>query len=403
MPSQISTGFDAALELFCLTQFDLLRPTTNRISDVRFCEGFAENGCPVRLIAPVVRRRENIPLQSFWECYGVTSRFDVHHVKTPFREDTSRWLRIPYFSAATALLLLRHRRRRPHPGARLILVSRHETTLLWARKVARILRSPNVRTVFWAHDLRPHLSIFRAVARSADGFLATNSAIRDDLCKAVQIPPSRVALTYNPVSSRLCRLRVDRKTARARLRLSPAQPLVVYTGKVGTGVQEISYILDAAQLLPQCDFLLTGGRDDAIRHFRTECVRRRLANVTFAGFIPNPEDVTYYQYAADVLVSYYTHLDHQVDYNYPQKITEYMLTGNPIVTPDFRATRDVLDSNSAFFVSPDNPPSFAQGIIQALHSPEEASRRANSARALAMTLSYTSVAERLLDFFRKLP
>ena len=48
------------MKLFYLTPFDVLRTTTNRISDVLSCEGFAQNKVLVRLITPYIHRYKGI-------------------------------------------------------------------------------------------------------------------------------------------------------------------------------------------------------------------------------------------------------------------------------------------------------------------------------------------------------
>ena len=66
------------MKLFYLTPFDVLRTTTNRISDVLSCEGFAQNKVLVKLITPYIHRYTgNIKRKNIFKSYGVKSRFSI--------------------------------------------------------------------------------------------------------------------------------------------------------------------------------------------------------------------------------------------------------------------------------------------------------------------------------------
>ena len=109
-----------------------------------------------------------------------------------------------------------------------------------------------------------------------------------------------------------------------------------------------------------------------------------------------------YQLAGDVLVSYYTSNDHLIEFNYPQKINEYMSTGNPVITPDFPATRDVLNSNNVFFVAPDNETALANGIKFLIENPQVGARLASQAKEDIKALTFDSKTKELLSWAKKL-
>ena len=70
-----------------LTPFDILRPRTNQVSDVRFTEGFAQNGCTVHLLAPFVERTDNIPKTEVNSIYGLEAPVSVHYLPWTFLKD----------------------------------------------------------------------------------------------------------------------------------------------------------------------------------------------------------------------------------------------------------------------------------------------------------------------------
>lgn len=187
------------------------------------------------------------------------------------------------------------------------------------------------------------------------------------------------------------------------LGLSVNKPLVVYTGKLYVNQREAECILEAASLLPGFHFLLTGGKDHVVDHYRRWCAERGISNVTFTGFLRDYTRVGYYQAAADILISYYTDQDHLVRYNLPQKIGEYMLTRNPIVTCNYPATADVLNEMNALFVEPENATALAEGIQRASDNTEISARVAAQAFADAREMTFRNRTGILMEFFGTLP
>ena len=122
----------------------------------------------------------------------------------------------------------------------------------------------------------------------------------------------------------------------------------------------------------------------------------------FTGFFNDSTYVRYYQLAADVLVSYYTSKDHLVEFNYPQKVNEYMTTGNVVVTPDFPATRDVLNERNVIFVKPDDPQALADGLRRAVEDPEHSRRLAIQAKEDLKALTFERRTAEFLSFAERL-
>ena len=70
-----------------LSPYDLLRPRTNQVSDVRFAEGFSQNGIETHIIAPFVFRDDNISKQDLPAIYGLEADIKVHYLKTNYTSD----------------------------------------------------------------------------------------------------------------------------------------------------------------------------------------------------------------------------------------------------------------------------------------------------------------------------
>ena len=79
-----------------------------------------------------------------------------------------------------------------------------------------------------------------------------------------------------------------------------------------------------------------------------------------------------------------------------------MSTGNPITTPDFPATQDVLNNKNVFFVAPDNEVALAEGIRHLIENPDVSSKLAAQAKEDIKSLTFDSKTKELLNWARGL-
>jgi len=390
------------MKIYYFSPFDILRPRTNQISDTHLCEGFAENGCDVELIAPYVYRKDNVKKHRILEYYGVRTAYKIKILKTFFRETTPDSIKLSItclygFGVIIRLLLSNVL----HLGD-VVVMSRNANLLLmpvFLKKMLRLQNGPKV--ICWVHEVVPKKS-HSWVYRNADGVVGTNSAIVEDLLEKLHLPSNNLAVSMNPIAESQIQHVMAKAAARKVLNLNCSKPLIVYTGKLFIKQKEAEYILEAARQCPNFKFLLTGGKPNVIEYYKNWCAERNIHNVIFTGFLNNYTEVRYYQFAADVLVSYYSAQEHDVRYNLPNKICEYMLTRNPIVTCSFPAVKDTLNAANAIFVEPENPASLVQGIRMAVENKEEATRIAEQAFQDVKEMTFKKRTKLLLDFFQTL-
>ena len=385
---------NSKIKAYYFTPFDILRSRTNQISDVRFCEGLAQNQLDITLVAPYVYRKSNLNRKRILDFYGVQESYDVKLLPTLFFQDVDGKLRVSimvslylmYFSS----LLVKNIFSKQTSW----IISRSKVILYPICVLNNLLGKP-LKIICWSHEIKQN-KIYDYVFHSADLLLATNTAIMEDIEQFFGLPSSKILLTYNPITEAQIQKKVDRQKAREILDL-PKGKLVVYTGKVFIGQKEIDYILAAAKRLPQYQFLFTGGKPKVVGHLQKYCVLNQIENVSFTGYLQDYREIQLYQQAADVLVSYYTEIEHDVRYNLPQKITEYMLSGNVIVSPNFEATRDLLNTENCVFVNKEDAKSLEAGIIQAMEEKSESQRKGKRAQALAKTITFKRVAKRIIQ------
>ena len=364
-----------------LSPYDILRPRTNQVSDVRFCEGFAQNNCEIHLITPFVFRADNISKEQVQKVYGLENIFPVHYLSTKFTKDIEglhRMFLVSILGFISALKILRNAKNK---DTKKYIISRSVVLLqlfLSTKKYLPFLLK-NVYIVHWAHDFKNRKS-YLTTYRRCDYILATNSTLLNDLINETGIAKNKTAITLNPITEAQAKQFPDKSKARSIVGIAENIPLIVYTGKLGIDYnKELIYILEAAGQLPSYTFLFTGGKPEVIKHWQSWCHLREINNCVFTGYISDYSTIIHYQQSADVLVSYYTNQGHHTSYNLPNKICEYMLTGNVIVTPNFGATRDLLNDSNCIFAEPEESKLLVDALRYAMEHPEIAKSKATQA------------------------
>lgn len=390
------------MKIYYFSIYDVFRARTNQIADMRLCEGFAQAGCDVELISPWVYRRDNMQVNQVFSYYGIETPFRLKVLKTPFVDEMSPLFVLPLMVLHALFSCLRIWLTNLGRLGEVVIISQTTDLLIPAlliKKASFSRGGPLI--VSWAHDISLRKR-YAWVYRRVDAIVGTNSAITEDLSRELGIGRERLAISLNPVSESQVRNPLSRQAARARLNLKISEPLVVYTGKFFVGNKEIEYILEAARRLPGYQFLFTGGKDGPVQHYRTHCAREGIRNTTFVGFLHDYSQVRYYQAASDVLVSYYTSAEHLTRHQLPNKTCEYMLSGSPIVTCDYPATRDVLNPENAIFVAPESADALTEGIRCAVENQDLARRVARRALIDVQSMTFRARATQLAEFFRGL-
>lgn len=390
------------MKIYFFSPRDILRPRTDQIYDIQLCEGFAENECSVELISPYEFRKDNIKKNQIFCNYGVKTPFKIKILKTPFWSEMPPKISASILFFINCIMALKIFLINSINPVEIVILSRGIDLLIPSIVLKKILRSrSSPKVILWAHEIILKKR-YQWVYRNSDGIIGTNSVIIEDLIQKFRIPKRKLAVSLSPISYSQLKNLISRDKARKKIRINVKKPLIVYTGKLSIKLKEATYILQAALLLPQFQFLLTGGKPDVVTHYKNRCRQLDLSNVTFTGYLWNYNDVRFYQFAADVLISYYSSHDHYVRYNLPSKICEYMLTRNPIVTCDFPATKDILNNSNAIIVKPEDSAALAQGIKQAIENKEKARLIAGQAFDDVKQLTFKNRTEILLGFLRSL-
>ncbi len=386
------------LDIIVFSPYCLLRPTTNRIFDMRLCDGLAGHQEKVTIVYPYTYIRDNIQRKDIPAYYGLENTVSTRMLATPLREHSGKWFRsvamLIGFTCSTFRAWFENIIKR----RQLVFISRDAKSLLPALVLRKIFGAVCSWKVFFMAAEVKNSSIYKFVVRESDGILAGVTTTREAIRTIVPVSNEKFLLSLAPVP--VYKNDPDKAEARRRIGYSLDLPLVVYTGKLGLEVSEVVYLLEAANKLSSFRFLFTGGRKSVVDSIENYCKEKGMYNVILTGFFEDSRKIRDYQLAADVLVSYYTSKDHLVEFNYPQKINEYLSTHNPVVTPDFPATRDVLNERNVLFVQPDNVESLVQGIEKLVSDKALAKRLAEQAFQDVQNLTFEKRAGEFIRFIK---
>ncbi len=387
-----------------LSPYDILRPRTNQVSDVRFCEGFSQNNCEVHLVTPFVYRNDNIKKEDVNKIYELESEINIRYLATPFKKDISGIWKTIYIAVKSIFKVLRIINN--SPSTKEIFILSRSAPLIQAIITTKKLfpwKFKKSKIVFWAHDFKEKPNYFK-VYKKSDALLVTNSSIKEDLCKKTGIKPENVFVTLNPITEYQANQNITKKEARIQIGLNDIiETLIVYTGKLAIDYnKELIYILKAVKLNKNVKLLCTGGKPEVINYWKNWCIENNIENILFTGYISDYSKIKYYQYAADILISYYTNQGHDVRYNFPNKLCEYMLTGNIIITPDYPATKDILNSSNCMFAVPENEEELSKTIQYIISNFAEMNVKANKAKLEVRKYTFKERNKLILSFLRNI-
>jgi len=370
---------------FCLQYYsynDISKPRTNSLSDIHFCEGFSQNNIQTRFFAFKSEIKE-FNLANVKTIYDLKNDIQIRLISIPFFIYNRKFIRalIILYTFFSQLILNKKVNRRET-----ILGSRNSSIVLFFIIFKKLFKL-NYTVFLWLHEVENGL-IDDIAYKYSDKLLFTNSKIKRDIEIRIKrfFPPESV--TLNPITQSLLEYDITKENARELIGYNSNKKLIVYTGKLHIGFKEIEYIIESAKSLKNFNFIITGGKKEALDYFIKYFHDNNIHNIGLTGFQNEYSSIYPYQKAADILISYYSRHDHYVNYNFPQKMLEYMVTGNIIITPKFEATDEIVNETNVFLVEADNPKKLKEAIEYVLNNYEKLKYLGSNARKSVKDLTF---------------
>lgn len=327
-------------------------------------------------------------------CRGLAERGWVVHVALLREGPNSRLLResgavvhrIPVWSHYDPVNILRICRliRNINPGLVQTWLPMMDTI---GAAACRITRNPHIiseRSSSKAHrgNLRERLRIFATSGASA---VVSNSAGGDEYWRGRNNGPLRRFVIPNALPLQEIEQVAPLSTEESGA--GPGRKIVLCVGRFdkGKNLETLVRALGQVARNPAVVAYLCGEgsmRPAVERRIRKEGLSGR---VFLPGYVPQPWA---WMKKADMFVSV------SLFEGMPNTVMEAMACGCPLVVSDIPQHREILDDDSAMFVSPEDPADIASGIDRLLGNPEEAWRKALRAKERASGWSIPAMAER---------
>ena len=375
----------------------------NSIQTMKMAQALANLGHTVRVVAPTSPPAAIEPVA--WEAlsrhYGLELISDQ-----PDSRPTN--LDIEWLLARTSL------RRYDFSWRSVSWARRWQADLLYTRlpQAAALASQTNLSVILEIHDLPkgnigPWMFRLFLKGRGARRLVVITRSLADDLHQYFDAPgPAEIQSSFTVISpdgvdlGRYAELPLP---AAARSQMQPILPerfTVGYTGHFYSG-RGLDLILSLAARLSTINFLLVGGEENEVQKLTGRAKSLALENTFITGFIPNT-DLPLYQAACEALLMPY---QKQVAassggdiarYLSPMKVFEYMASGRAILSSDLSVLREVLSSENAVLLPPDDLEAWITAIRELQGDPQWRARLGDRARSDVQQYSWETRAQTIL-------
>lgn len=217
------------------------------------------------------------------------------------------------------------------------------------------------RTIIDLHS--PHISrnklfdIYSSI-RLRNAYKGNNNirfiAISENLIKKwinTFIKPSDIVLARNGFDPNMYAA-ADKIKYREELCLEKEEKYILYAGSL-YGHRDIDIVIKVAQELPKYKFFIIGGPERHKAILREKILSLRVDNVFLMSSMDKVHLSKYIQ-SADVLLAVFSDKLVTADYFSSLKIIEFMASGVPVVTQDYKAVLEIIQDKKNGYISKKN-------------------------------------------------
>lgn len=229
-------------------------------------------------------------------------------------------------------------------GGRVVFESHGIDSIVWRHRGAKVMTSTKAS----------YIRREQFVLRHADRVIATTTNLKKILVQDLFISENRITVVPNGARDEF----EESSPQKNKLELPENKFIVTYTGNSFLSEKyDLSRIIDAIVQLPNdIAILFVGGsRLQDVDALKKYALQNHLADrVYFTGHV-TPVEARRYQRQADVLLLYGQTDDIEIEeFTSPIKMFEYMATCKPILAPNIKMMREVLEhGRNAWLYEPD--------------------------------------------------
>lgn len=364
------------------------------------CNSLAKAGYEVVLVTPKYSRPENVRRDQLWEHYNLPKdSFSIVILPTVLTDESSLLnIRVQKFISHLLFSLRVLWDVLFNPERSFTIISRCliSTYAYWLI-LPYFRRFRRIRFFFELHSFEDN-RIHRFILKRMDGIFCITENLQRIVCRKISFDLHHTMVARMGVNLSNYREHNNIASLRKEIGLPEKAWIAMYTGKVSHGMKEIVLILNVAQRAPEAQFVLVGGKPEAVAYWRQYCDKESIKNVFFAGFV-SPAQISRFQLAANALLLYYPGDLATAQFTSPGKMMEYMAAGRPIVAVNFVTIQEVLrDGENSLLLPPDQPALVAETINKLIRDPALGNTLGRVARSNAVLYTWDSRALAMRNF-----
>ncbi|KKR25914.1 MAG: Glycosyl transferase group 1 [Microgenomates group bacterium GW2011_GWC1_39_7] len=222
------------------------------------------------------------------------------------------------------------------------------------------------------------------------------------------VKEEKILVASDGVSLKDFEISASKVELRGKLGIPKDKFIVAYIGKYTTmgskkGVDEL--IVAFSRLLkkhPPLFLLIVGINKSEVSGLEESIRKAGVGKDSYALIMPvSHKDVPMYLKLSDTLVMNYPLTEHFSLYMSPLKMFEYMASGTPIIASDLPSIREILNTENAILIKPDNNQELSSAITTIINDGDLAKKLSAQASSDVKSYTWTRRAEKILDFIIK--
>ncbi|MDZ4296509.1 MAG: glycosyltransferase family 4 protein [Patescibacteria group bacterium] len=374
------------MKLYYIANARMPSERAHGIQLAKMCEAFVESGVDLELVVPDKADAAALPLADF---YGLRVPISVKRLPViRFRPATRLGFNLAACSFALSYFVYLLFQRLRGNGGIVYSIDLDQFSFF----LIPLLGMP---AFFEMHSTKKDRWPYRFFLRRVAGIVTINERIKESVSRVFGIAPAKIIVHPNGIDAAHFHPALAPEAARARLLISTAKPIVLYTGKFydWKGLEILPQV--ARALGDEAVFHLVG--DDA-REFRAVTGQHPPANMVFWGYRDHKE-IPLWLAAGDVLVVLGTKRNtYSFEETSPMKLFEYMAAGRPIVASRTPAIMQVATDEDVLFYEPDDVEDLAAKIRQVLGGPQALRTKIEHAAGKVVQFSWQRRARSITAF-----
>lgn len=386
------------LQIIYLATVRIPGKRAHSIQIVKTCEALQRIGVKTILIVPKRRKELRENLASFYGLSVIPRIIKIPTVdlleKVQDKEKAYLILVLTFYLFALPLLMILKLN-----GKNVIYLRERILLLLtWlTRPFHRLL------IVYEMHELPNFTGITRKIQKIAlhkCKKIITISRFQKKLLEETGFPKNKLIVIHDAADERIRIQKDNEENLRRKLNLPINKIIVTYSGQLSRW-KNPEFIINALKYLKNEDVVLlfVGGSKEDMRRLKKYAERLDVKEkIILKGYV-KPSEVGEYLKASDILIHYSASMGDMASFS-PLKLFEYMLSGKPLLAPDFPYIKEVIRENvNGFLFNHTDPRSLAELIEKILKMDKEEVRKVvERAKSIAeKEYTYTARARKIME------